>query len=143
MFWRADGSAFDAQYTSHPIEEQGVVQDAVATLVDITQRREAQARALLRRTNALLESRVAQRTAELQASTAHLRELANHGETVREQERTRIAREIHDELGSLLVPRANTQGEPPEPCEMATSRPLPRTATPCSALQRQAAAQGQ
>ena len=101
VFWRADGSAFDAEYTSHPIVEHGVVQGAVVTLVDITQRREAQA--LLRRTNELLESRVAERTAELQASAARLRELANHGETVREQERTRIAREIHDELGSLLV----------------------------------------
>ncbi len=101
VFWRADGSAFDAEYTSHPIVEHGVVQGAVVALVDITQRREAQA--LLRRTNELLESRVAERTAELQASAARLRELANHGETVREQERTRIAREIHDELGSLLV----------------------------------------
>ena len=32
-----------------------------------------------------------------------LRERANHAEAVREQERTRIAREIHDELGSQLV----------------------------------------
>ncbi len=101
VFWRADGSAFDAEYTSQPIVEHGVVQGAVVTLVDITQRREAQA--LLRRTNELLESRVAERTAALQASAARLRELANHGETVRELERTRIAREIHDELGSLLV----------------------------------------
>ena len=101
VFWRADGSAFFAEYTSHPIVEHGVVQGAVVTLVDITQRREAQA--LLRSTNARLEARVAERTAELQASAERLRELANHGETVREQERTRIAREIHDELGSLLV----------------------------------------
>jgi PAS domain S-box-containing protein len=101
VFWRADGSAFDAEYTSHPLVEHGVVQGAVVTLVDISARREAEA--LLRRTNERLESRVAERTAELQASTERLRELANHGETVREQERTRIAREIHDELGSLLV----------------------------------------
>jgi PAS domain S-box-containing protein len=101
VFWRADGSAFFAEYTSHPIVENGLVQGAVVTLVDITQRREAQA--LLRSTNARLEARVAERTAELQASAERLRELANHGETVREQERTRIAREIHDELGSLLV----------------------------------------
>jgi PAS domain S-box-containing protein len=101
VFWRADGSAFDAEYTSHPIVEHGVVQGAVVTLVDISARREAEA--LLRRTNERLESRVAERTAELQASAERLRELANHGETVREQERTRIAREIHDELGSLLV----------------------------------------
>ena len=35
--------------------------------------------------------------------TRELRELANHMEGLREAERTRIAREIHDELGSLLV----------------------------------------
>ena len=43
VFWRADGSAFFAEYTSHPIVENGMVQGAVVTLVDITQRREAQA----------------------------------------------------------------------------------------------------
>ena len=32
-----------------------------------------------------------------------MRELAAWSETVREEERTRIAREVHDELGSLLV----------------------------------------
>ena len=101
VFWRADGSTFWAEYSSHPIVEHGQVQGAVVTLVDISARREAEA--LLRRTNERLESRVAERTAELQASAARLRELANHGETVRETERTRIAREIHDELGSLLV----------------------------------------
>jgi len=101
VFWRADGSAFFAEYSSHPIVEHGVVQGAVVTLVNITHRREAQE--LLRRTNELLETRVAERTSELQASAARLRELANHSETVRETERTRIAREIHDELGSLLV----------------------------------------
>ena len=44
-----------------------------------------------------------ERSRELRTALAQLRQLANHGETVRETERTRIAREIHDELGSLLV----------------------------------------
>ena len=44
----------------------------MVTLVDISARREAEA--LLRRTNERLESRVAERTAELQASTERLRE---------------------------------------------------------------------
>ena len=34
---------------------------------------------------------------------AQVRELAAHAESAREEERTRIAREVHDELGSLLV----------------------------------------
>lgn len=78
VLWRADGSAFDAEYSSHPIVEDGVLQGAVVTFLDIGERKRAQ---------------------ELQ----RVRELAHHLETVREAERTRIAREIHDELGSLLV----------------------------------------
>ena len=101
VFWRADGLAFDAEYTSHPIIEHGVVRGAVVTLVDITQRREAQA--LLRKTNDLLETRVAERTSALSDALARLRELGSHLEAARETERTRIAREVHDELGSLLV----------------------------------------
>ena len=75
----------------------------------------------LRRT---LELRVQERTAELEVANRHLseeiterrrmaqellesrqqlRDLAAHGEAAMEQERKRIAREIHDEQGSLLT----------------------------------------
>lgn len=94
VLWRADGSPFWAEYSSYPIVEHGDVQGAVVTFVDIGERKRAEA--LLKQTHAELEQRVAERTRQL-------RELANHLETVREQERTRIAREIHDELGSMLV----------------------------------------
>lgn len=94
VLWRADGSSFWAEYSSHPVIEHGHVQGAVVTFVDITERKRAAD--LLKQTNDELELRVADRTRQL-------RELANHLETVREAERTRIAREIHDELGSLLV----------------------------------------
>jgi PAS domain S-box-containing protein len=94
VLWRSDGSPFWAEYSSYPIVEDGSVQGAVVTFVDIGERKRAEA--LLKHTHAELEQRVAERTRQL-------RELANHLETVREQERTRIAREIHDELGSLLV----------------------------------------
>ena len=94
VIWRADGSAFPAEYSSYPIIEGGAVQGAVATFVDISVRKHAEA--LQRASHEELEQRVAVRTAEL-------RELAHHLEAVRETERKRIAREIHDELGSLLV----------------------------------------
>jgi PAS domain S-box-containing protein len=94
VLWRADGSAFPAEYSSYPVIEHGQVQGAVVTFVDITERKHANE--LLRRSHEELERRVAERTREL-------RDLANHLEAVREGERTRIAREIHDELGSLLV----------------------------------------
>lgn len=101
VLWRADGSPFSAEYSSYPVIEHGRVQGAVVTFIDISARKRAEE--LLRRTNDELEQRVADRTRELSAALAQMRELANHAETVRETERTRIAREIHDELGSLLV----------------------------------------
>ena len=94
VLWRADGSCFPAEYSSHPVVDNGQVQGAVATFIDITERKRAEE--LLRKSHEELELRVAERTREL-------RDLANHLEAVRETERKRIAREIHDELGSLLV----------------------------------------
>lgn len=94
VLWRADGSAFPAEYSSYPVIEHGEVQGAVVTFVDISARRQAEA--ALRASHDELEQRVAQRTAQL-------RELAHHLEAAREAERKRIAREVHDELGSLLV----------------------------------------
>jgi signal transduction histidine kinase len=41
--------------------------------------------------------------AEVAARTQQLRELAQHLQTIREDERSRLARELHDELGALLT----------------------------------------
>jgi len=101
VLWRADGTSFHAEYSSHPILDAGVVQGAVVTLVDITGRKRSEA--LLRQAREELERRVDERTHELSNALGQLRELSAYLETVREEERTRIAREIHDELGSLLV----------------------------------------
>jgi PAS domain S-box-containing protein len=101
VLWRADGTAFHAEYASHPILDRGRVVGAVVSFVDIGERKRAEA--LLKRTNDELEARVADRTQALSEALARLRDHAHHAEGVREQERTRIAREIHDELGSLLV----------------------------------------
>jgi len=115
VFWRADGSAFPVEYSSYPILDGADVRGAVITFVDITERR--QSREALERANAALEvvnralaqaksgleQRVEERTQALSAALAQQRELAAYSEQVREDERTRIAREVHDELGSLLV----------------------------------------
>ncbi len=56
--------------------------------------------------NARLEGEIAERTsaeAGLRESRKELRDLAAHLQSVREQERTQIAREIHDELGQALT----------------------------------------
>ncbi len=101
VFWCADGRAFDVEYSSYPVIDGGVVRGAVISFLDITERHRAEA--LLKHAKDELEARVTERTVELSAALAQLRELSAHAHSVREEERTRIAREIHDELGSLLV----------------------------------------
>ena len=56
--------------------------------------------ALVRRT---VSEKVAQRTAKLTADNEALRELSARIESAREDEQLRIAREMHDELGSTLT----------------------------------------
>ena len=108
VFWRADHTAFAVEYTSYPLLDDSEVRGAVITFVDITDRKQAaqalqRANAELARSNDELELRVGERTQALQVALGQLRELAAYSEKVREDERTRIAREVHDELGSLLV----------------------------------------
>lgn len=101
VLWRKDGTAFPVEYTSYPILDGGQVLGAVVTFVDISERKRQEQ--LLRQSNETLERRVTERTQALTQAVNQLRELQAHIERVREGERTRIAREIHDELGSLLV----------------------------------------
>ena len=101
VFWNHERQPFPVEYSSHPLMDGAHVRGAVVTFVDITERKRA-ADALQRAKNEL-ELRVAERTQELSVALGQLRELAAYSERVREDERTRIAREVHDELGSLLV----------------------------------------
>jgi PAS domain S-box-containing protein len=101
VFWRRDGSSFPVEYSSHPIVDGGEVRGAVVTFVDISERKRAAD--ALQRAKCELEERVGERTLALATALRQLRELAARSEAVREEERTRIAREVHDELGSLLV----------------------------------------
>lgn len=108
VFWRRDGSSFPVEYSSQPILDGTEVRGAVITFVDITERRRAaqalqRAHDALQRSNDVLEQRVQERTLALSEALGRLRELSAYSERVREDERTRIAREVHDELGSLLV----------------------------------------
>lgn len=79
---RRDGSEFPAEISLSPLD-LGDRLLVVSTIRDVTARQ------------ALEE--------ELVSSRQRLREWAAHRETVREEERKRIAGEIHDELGSLLT----------------------------------------
>jgi len=101
VLWRRDGTSFPAEYSSHPMLDGNVVRGAVVTFVDISERKLADE--MLRSAKLDLEQRVEERTSELSDALERLRELSAHLESVREDERTRIARGVHDELGSLLV----------------------------------------
>jgi PAS domain S-box-containing protein len=101
VFWHRDQHCFPVEYSSYPLMDGDTVLGAVVTFVDITERKRA-ADALQAAKNEL-EQRVVARTQALSEALEQLRELSAYSETVREEERTRIAREVHDELGSLLV----------------------------------------
>ncbi|HXF93673.1 MAG TPA: PAS domain S-box protein, partial [Nitrospiraceae bacterium] len=83
VMWRKDGTALPVEYSSFPVFEQGVITGAVVTFTDITQRKQAEA--------------------EREAALRQLRGLSRRLEQVREEERARIARELHDELGVMLT----------------------------------------
>lgn len=101
VFWHREHYPFAVEYSSYPLMDGRQVRGAVITFVDITERKRT-ADALQLAKNEL-ELRVMERTQELSVALEQLRELAAYSEKVREDERTRIAREVHDELGSLLV----------------------------------------
>src|SRR5579864_9255013 len=57
----------------------------------------------LRRSQADLERKVQERTAELSWANENLRELSGHLQQLRDDERKQIARELHDSVGQLLA----------------------------------------
>ncbi len=101
VFWRSDGTSIPVEYASYPIIEEDNVCGAVITFNDISKRKQAEIE--LQQAKAELELHVDERTQALSAALKQVRELSAHANSVREEERTRIAREIHDELGSLLI----------------------------------------
>jgi signal transduction histidine kinase len=79
-----DGSIKYIHSTGHPIvDERGLPVQYLCTHIDLTERMRAEQ--------------------QLQNSFAQLRALAARLQSVREEERTRVAREIHDELGQALT----------------------------------------
>ena len=77
---RKDGSVVWLEWTSQPDAAKGCV---FAIARDITERKQAEEK--------------------LKTSQERIRQLAQHLETVREEEHTRFADELHDELGQILT----------------------------------------
>ena len=98
-------------YLSEPIDQQ----ELLATVKALLRMRQAQkearrqaaeavkAREELSKLNENLESRVRERTAELNAANDNLRELSARLLQLRDEERRRLARELHDSVGQMLA----------------------------------------
>ncbi len=88
--------------TSSPLRDSSGRVIAVIEMVrDVTRRKEAED--VLRRSRDDLEILVEERTMELSMMNDQLRNLSIHLQNAREDERTMIAREIHDDLGQSLT----------------------------------------
>ncbi|KQZ44962.1 PAS domain-containing protein [Duganella sp. Root1480D1] len=98
---RPDGGAYQATLSLRTLAGADGCVGLVAVLTDISRRKQAES--ALQDLHRNLETRVVQRTAELLHANGQLRQLSAHMAAVKEEERKRIAREIHDELGQNLL----------------------------------------
>lgn len=89
------------EVSAYPVfDDKGNIEGILHIVKNITGRKHLEE--AISRSHEELESRVRERTSELQKAHARLRGLAAHLQSVREEERMKIAREIHDELGQPL-----------------------------------------
>ena len=87
--------------TTLMLNDEGRATELLGVSRDVTERKQIEEE--LRMAHEQLELRVLERTLELNRSNEQLRNLAAHLQSVREEARAKIAREIHDELGQALT----------------------------------------
>lgn len=95
-----NGSEFYGQLDSLFLETHGKI-SCMTAVTDISERRQAQEDLLGTRDK--LEQSVQKRTAELEDANAHLREIPAKLIAVQEEERKRLACELHDSIGQTLA----------------------------------------
>lgn len=99
---RKDGSTIWVSLTKTAVKTaDGNLQFLIAIIEDITGRKRTEA--ALQRAHDELEDKVRARTEELNNAYQTLKDLSSHLHMAREEERTRIAREVHDEMGGVLT----------------------------------------
>jgi two-component system, NarL family, sensor histidine kinase UhpB len=94
VFIRKDGSFFPVIYSASPLNQEGKAAGIVVCFRDDSKRK------VLMQT---LEERIAERTQQLERATEQLRELSLRLLQTQDEERRRIARELHDGVGQLLA----------------------------------------
>ncbi|MDH4088736.1 MAG: PAS domain S-box protein [Nitrospira sp.] len=97
-----DGRYIDVSVTLSPLKDDvGQFVGVSKVIRDISERKRGEK--LLQQTHEALEIKVQERTAELSAANHSLRILSNRLMQVQEEERSRLARDLHDEVGQLLT----------------------------------------
>ncbi len=108
-FIRRDGTILWVSISTAPIlDSVGKTHSAVSIIVDVTERKQAEED--LRQLNLQLENHVEKRTLQLQTANSALLESRKRLQTlsqrlveVQEQERSALARELHDRVGQSLT----------------------------------------
>jgi signal transduction histidine kinase len=94
---RSDGQLFYARLECIRLDKKGLSQQLRISVLDQTKSKQSQI-AIDKNVSELEEARQV-----IEKSRSELRGLASRNESVREDERKHIAREVHDELGQLLT----------------------------------------